>query len=457
MRNFGPYTNLVEIGRGGMAMVYRATAPDGHLVALKLMPVHLAADATTRARFEQESRLSLNHPNIVRVNKAGVVDGTPYIEMEYVAGESLDRLVARAGPLPPQALARILLDIGRALDYAHGRGVIHRDVKPSNIIIRSDGSALLTDFGVAKTAGITAYTATTARVGSVFFMSPEQAAGAFEITKASDIYSLGVTAYYALTGRVPFEAGSDVAIARQHIEQPPPHISDAHPAIPRAVGNVVMWALEKSPSRRPASAGAFARSFSAALSAPPAPAPPRPATPPTPSPAQVAGRPIPIEEELERRGRVPTWLLIGLAATLALASLIVLAAVLLIPDTNQSGSRNLTTPTRPQATSQPGLSIFTAQPTTATATPASVLVPATATPQPIVPVLPVIVATATPAPVLPSPTRPVPPTREPISPLTPIVADGTPPPPSPAPPTATDAPITSPLPTPGVIVVTGAP
>ena len=446
MRDFGPYTNLVEIGRGGMAAVYRATAPDGNLVALKLMPVHLAADATTRARFEQESRLGLNHPNIVRVNKAGVVDGTPYIEMEYVAGESLDRLVMRAGPLPPQALARILLDIGRALDYAHGQGVIHRDVKPSNIIIRPDGRALLTDFGVAKAVGITAYTATTARVGSVFFMSPEQAAGAFEITKASDIYSLGVTAYYALTGRVPFEASSEVAIARQHIEQLPPHISDVHPAIARAVGDAVMWALEKLPARRPPSASAFARRFAAALSAPAA------------QPAPVASEPAAIEQAPEQRRRVPLWLPIGLGATLVLASVIVLAAMLLIPGTGQPRPGNSGTPTFLRPATQPSLSIFTVQPATATATPTGVPKAATAAPpRPIAPTLPVIVATATPAPALPLPTRPALPTREPISPLTPIVAAGTLPPPSPASPTATDAPAASPLPTSEVIVVTGVP
>ena len=452
MRNFGPYTSLVEIGRGGMATVYRATALDGHLVALKLMPAHLAADATTRARFEQESRLSLNHPNIVRVNKAGVVDGTPYIEMEYVAGESLDRLIAHAGPLPPQALAGILLDIARALDYAHGQGVIHRDVKPSNIIVRSDGRALLTDFGVAKAAGVTAYTATTARVGSVLFMSPEQAAGAFEITEASDIYSLGVTAYYALTGRAPFEGGSDVAIARQHIERAPTHVSDAHPAIARAVGDVVMWALEKVPARRPPSAGAFARRFAAALSAPPAPASSEPAA----RPAPVAGRPASVEDELERRGRVPPWLTIGLGATLALAGVVILVliAMLLIPGANPSGFGSSATPTLARPASQPGLSIFTVQPATATATRASVPALTTPTPQPIAPVRPVIVATATRAPALPSPTRPALPTRGPISPLTPIVADGTPPP---APPTATDGPTTSPLPASEVIVVTGAP
>lgn len=466
MRSFGPYTNLVEIGRGGMAAVYRATAPNGRLVALKLLPPHLAADATMRARFEQESNLGLNHPNIVRVNRSGVVDGTPYIEMEYVTGESLDRLVARAGPLSPEATARILLDAGRALDYAHARGVIHRDVKPSNVIVRTDGSALLADFGVAKAMGITAYTATMARVGSVFFMSPEQAAGAFEITPASDIYSLGATAYYALTGHAPFEAGSDVAIARQHIEQPPRHVGDLRPTVPRAVGDVVMWALQKLPSQRPVSAGAFARSFAAALHAPsPKPPPPRPQPQPQPAPRQTPPEPVEtamVDEALEQRGRTPAWLLVGFAGTVALAGLAIFAAILFALSADRSVPRPTPTRALPQATAQPALSIFTVQPS---ATPASVLMPATS--GPIAPVLPAPVATATPQIVFPTPTptRVVPPTRAPIIPLTPITSNATPPPPAPTPPPptllppppATDTPLPSPLPTPEIIVVTTAP
>ncbi|GIV85342.1 MAG: hypothetical protein KatS3mg052_2349 [Candidatus Roseilinea sp.] len=442
MRCFGPYTNLVEIGRGGMAAVYRATGPDGRLVALKLLPPHLAADPTMRMRFEQESRLGLDHPNIVRVNRSGIVDGTPYIEMEYVAGESLDRLVARAGPLSPEATARILLDAGRALDYAHGRGVIHRDVKPSNVIVRTDGTAMLADFGVAKAVGVTAYTATMTRIGSVFFMSPEQAAGAFEVTPASDIYSLGATAYYALTGHAPFEAGSDVAIARQHIEQLPPHVSDLRPAVPRAVGDVVMWALQKSPSQRPASAGALARSFAAALRAP-LPTSPRSQAAPEQAPAHV-GSPMPLDAVLERNERMPARLLAGLVGVAALACLAVLL-VWVLPS-SQPTPRPAATRALSQATARPALSIFTVQPTD---TPAGVPAPATATPRTMVTVLPAPVATATPQGRRPTPA----PTRAPIVPLTPILSDATLPPP----PLVTSTPLPSPLPTPAIIVVTAGP
>jgi serine/threonine protein kinase len=261
-----PYKDLVEIGRGGMATVYRATAPNGNLVALKVLAFHLATDPTARMRFEQESNLRLTHPNIVRVLDWGVEGDVPFIAMDYIVGESLDRRLTRAGTLSSQELLPILKDTAEALDYAHSRGVIHRDVKPSNILIRANQQALLGDFGVAKSTGITAYTATAARVGSVFYMSPEQANGALELTFSSDIYSLGVTAYYALAGRHPFEADNEIAIARMHMDTKPKHVSDVNPAVPRAVGNVVMQALEKEPSKRPKSAGEFAKAFEAAIS-----------------------------------------------------------------------------------------------------------------------------------------------------------------------------------------------
>jgi eukaryotic-like serine/threonine-protein kinase len=268
MHSFAVYKNLVEIGRGGMATVYRATAPNGNLVALKILALHLAADSTARLRFEQESNLGLAHPNIVRIIDCGVENDVPYIIMDYVVGESLDRTLTREGKLGPQALAPILRGAAEALDYAHSQGIIHRDVKPSNILIRANGQALLADFGVAKSASVTAYTATAARVGSVFYMSPEQADGALEVTPASDIYSLGVTAYYALCGRHPFEGDNEIAIARMHVDSKPKPLSECNPAIPKALSDAVMQALEKDPQRRPHTAGEFARNVEQAVTGP---------------------------------------------------------------------------------------------------------------------------------------------------------------------------------------------
>ncbi|HEY3288687.1 MAG TPA: serine/threonine-protein kinase [Anaerolineae bacterium] len=265
MPNIYPFKDFVEIGRGGMATVYRATSPSGNLVAIKMLALHLASDPTARLRFEQESSIGLKHPNIVQVHEWGTDEGTPYIVMDYIVGESLDRRLTREGTMSPQVLKDILRDTADALDYAHARDVIHRDVKPSNILIRANNRAMLGDFGVAKSIGSTNYTATAARVGSVFYMSPEQANGALEPTASSDIYSLGVTAYYALAGRHPFEADNEIAIARMHMDVKPKHVSDVNPDIPRPVGNVVMQALEKDPLRRPKTAGEFARLFEQAV------------------------------------------------------------------------------------------------------------------------------------------------------------------------------------------------
>ena len=427
MQQFGPYTDLTEIGRGGMSVVYRATAPDGRLVVLKLMAPHLTADPTARRRFEFEGRLALNHPNIARIHRVGVHEGTPYIEMEYVAGQTLSALVARQGPLSPPVAGRILADIASALDYAHRRGVIHRDVKPSNIIIRPDGRAVLTDFGVAKLPDATAYTATTARVGSVLFMSPEQAAGAYTLTPASDIYSLGVTIYYALTGRTPFQGSTDVAIARQHIEQPPPHPSEVCPTLPRAIGDVLMQALDKSPAQRPASAGALARSFAAALRAADA----RASGVPSAGPASTAmrgrsGTPAPAQRNVLR---------LGLLAGLSSAAVLVAALSALLVPSSPLG----TTSTPPRATGGfieaqavplvlPSPAAPTIEPARPTSSPLPTRVPAWVGGQPLGYVAPT--PTRTPPARPTKPERVARPTRHPPDPLIPIASSATLPSPS---------------------------
>jgi eukaryotic-like serine/threonine-protein kinase len=262
MHSFSSYTNRVELGRGGMSTVYRATAPDGGTVALKALAIHLAADPTALRRFEVEIKLlsDLVHPHIVRLLDANLRGSPPFMVTEYVEGDSLDKIVLREGALPARRLASILIDIGYALDYAHARGIIHRDVKPGNILVRrSNGRALLADFGVAKSTELTAFTSTNARVGSVYYMSPEQIEGRLEITRVSDVYSLGVTAYLALTGKHPYEGGSEITIAKQHLDTQPRHPSDLNALVPRAVGDVVMRAIAKRTYERFATAGEFAR------------------------------------------------------------------------------------------------------------------------------------------------------------------------------------------------------
>ena len=386
MRNLlSSYTNLVEIGRGGMATVYRATSnATGHLVAVKVLDMHLMNDPTARARFAQEASFRLTHPNIIRVIEHDVDSrgSTPYIVMEYVAGEALEQRLQREGKQSIQALMPILRDMGHALDYAHSQGVIHRDVKPNNILIRANtGQALLADFGIAKTASFTAYTATMARVGSVMFMSPEQAAGDPQLSPASDIYSLGVTAYYALSGRHPFEGEDQIAVARRHMDELPVHVSDVEPSVPRPLGDVVMRTLSKQPKQRPGSAGEFVQQMEQALLAPTNNALPqsdpfnRPLLPSTALPNEMSSN------ATSSPGNKSNWRWALSVLALFIAVLLCgLLALLLWPNSNQSGTQGEGTATPQsgntvQPTNNTPTGTLTSRPITATASMILTVVP----------------------------------------------------------------------------------
>ncbi len=401
MKRFGDYTDLVEIGRGGMSVVYRAKTPQGTLVALKLLHPALRSDLAVRQRFAQEAAFQLRHPHIVPVLDYGEHDGTPYLVMEYVSGESLAALVTRQGALSPQQLAPILEAVASALDYAHRNGVIHRDVKAANILLRHDGHVMLTDFGIARALDSNASTLTQGWVGSALFMSPEQVLGA-PITPASDIYSLGVTLYFALTRRHPFMADSDLAIARMHAEATPRHVCTLNPTIPRAVGDVVMWALNKQPAQRPSSATSLARAFYAALTAPPMPSEirkmaqqpqtARASAPPQKSPAQ---RPIP-EATFSPRLLLVLW---G-AVLLAMGAVVVSAFT-----SNVSRGEGARQATRAAPLAAPGLEIATATlaPSSetisrATDAPTPTVTPRLVTPRPVVTATPPPPPTRTPRP-----------------------------------------------------------
>ncbi len=412
MQSFASYRNLVEIGRGGMATVYRATASNGNLVALKVLAHHLVSDDSARQRFQQESNLDLIHPNIVHVVDRGIADGVPYFAMEYVVGDSLDRILLRRGRLAPLELLPVLKDAARALDYAHRRGVIHRDVKPSNILVRENGQALLADFGVAKAGERTAYTATRVRIGSAYYMSPEQALGMPEITKAADIYALGVTAYYALTGRHPFEGDSEIAVARMHVDQPPAPLTALDRAIPDGVSQAVLWALAKAPANRPASASQFVYELEKALETP--------AAPPRATPVVLAA---PVRAPV--RALAPPAARVGRAAAGGLVALVVLGGLMAVLAVALSMIGQNRTP-----------------PVTASAIPATRILPspmpvepaggapaggapATATPAP--PMTDPAGATATPPPMPSSTPAPVPPSE--VAPA----EEPLPPPPTPSP------------------------
>ena len=220
------YDIIDELGRGGMAMVLRGRERElDREVAIKVLPMSNAADAEFVERFQNEARTAakLEHPNIVpiyRVGRAGA-GRVIYFVMKYLRGGSLSGILRERGPLEPREVERLLREVGSALEYAGARGVVHRDIKPDNIMLDESGRFIVTDFGIAKSASAQRLTAPGMSVGTPRYMSPEQAR-AKELDARSDIYSLGVVAYECLTGRVPFDAPEHFAIMLAHIQQPLP-------------------------------------------------------------------------------------------------------------------------------------------------------------------------------------------------------------------------------------------
>ena len=261
--SFCEYTLLDELGHGGMGTVYRAKNAAGEIVALKVMAQNLVRDKGLRERFIREPRMYPKHENIVQIMEAGECNGMPFFAMAYIQGDSFDNVLKRHRSLAPSQFVPVLRDVAAALDHVHRQGIIHRDIKPSNIQMReSDDRAFLTDFGVAKnTLGTKLTQVSGVRIGTAHYMSPEQAMGKRDLTPATDVYALGVMAYHAISGRVPFDADSDVVVARMHMQDVPPDLHKINPNIPPALSAVVMRALEKDPRKRYASAGALAAAF----------------------------------------------------------------------------------------------------------------------------------------------------------------------------------------------------
>jgi len=257
------YTIERKIGEGGMAEVFLGYDDLLHRpVAIKRLRPQYAADATFRMRFEREAQAaaSFSHPNIVNIYDVGEDGGTPYIVMEYIAGETLKTIIEQEGPFHPDDVAILIEQVASALDYAHERGFVHRDIKPQNILVDAEGLAKVVDFGIAKGLSDSTLTEAGTGLGTVHYLSPEQASGLMA-TPSSDIYSLGVIAYEMLTGRLPFEADSAVGVAMKHLHEPPRHPSDVNPRVPRSAGDVVMRALAKDPTQRFPTAGDFAHAL----------------------------------------------------------------------------------------------------------------------------------------------------------------------------------------------------
>jgi len=276
----GLYDIEAPIARGGMALVYLARERRlDRPVAIKVLPPEMARDDASRTRFLREARTvaQLTHPNIVPIFTVDEIGGFVFFAMAYVVGETLEQRVAARGPLDPHTAGRLLCDIGEALDYAHARGMVHRDVKPDNILIdAATGRALLSDFGIAhasppsRSPGLLGRPAAPRGyvVGTAPFMSPEQASGDL-VDARSDIYSLGVVAYYALSGRLPFQANTDEGFLAQHISDAPPKIATVVPLLPPRLAQIVDRCLAKEPWARYPDAAALVRAIAEAV-APPA-------------------------------------------------------------------------------------------------------------------------------------------------------------------------------------------
>ncbi len=252
------YKIVSRLGSGGMADVFLAEDEQlGRKVALKLLYQRFAEDPGFVERFRREAQAAagLQHPNVVSVYDRGSYDGTYYIAMEYLPGRSLKQLIRAEAPLDPIRAIDITLQILKAARFAHRRGVIHRDLKPHNVIVDDSDNAKVTDFGIAR-AGASDMTETGSIMGTAQYLSPEQAQG-HAVSAGSDLYSIGVVLYEMLTGRVPFDAESAVSIALKHVSEAPPPMTVFNPAVPAELEQVVMWALNKNPVDRPANADQF--------------------------------------------------------------------------------------------------------------------------------------------------------------------------------------------------------
>ncbi|HET6997739.1 MAG TPA: PASTA domain-containing protein [Solirubrobacterales bacterium] len=263
----GRYRVLGRLGSGGMADVW--LAEDTHLqrrVALKILHLRFAQDREFVERFrrEAESAAKLQDPHIVSVFDRGEFEGTYYIAMQYVEGPTLKQLIDRG--LTPEQAVPLIRQVLEAARFAHRKGVVHRDLKPQNVIVDDQGKALVTDFGIAR-AGVSEITQTGSVMGTPHYLSPEQAQG-YDVTAVSDLYSIGVLLYEALTGRVPFEADSAVAVAMKQVSQTPQRPSSINHLVTPALDAVVMRALEKEPGERFQSADAFIAALDAAMKDP---------------------------------------------------------------------------------------------------------------------------------------------------------------------------------------------
>ncbi|KJS12473.1 MAG: protein kinase [Peptococcaceae bacterium BRH_c8a] len=256
-----------KLGGGGMAIVYKARDTFlNRLVTIKILRPEFTSDDDFVARFRREAQAvaSLSHPNIVNIHDVGQEDAIHYLVMEYVRGDNLKNVIKQKGYLEPIEAVRIAVQVSEALEHAHQNNIVHRDVKPHNILITTEGRAKLTDFGIAMEATSSTITRTDTIMGSVHYLSPEQARGE-TATPKSDIYAVGILLYEMLTGKQPYSGDSPIAVALKHIQETPLPVDEVNPDVPTELANVVRRAMDKKPELRYRNAGDLARHLESAL------------------------------------------------------------------------------------------------------------------------------------------------------------------------------------------------
>ncbi len=256
----GEYNVDSLLGEGGMGKVYSATGPDGGRVALKLVKDAYARDETFRRRFYREARIAqtVQHPNVVPVVDTGEHEGLPYMAQRFIEGMSLDDKLKRDGSLDVQTAVRICTDVAAGLEALWGAGMVHRDVKPANILLDESGRAYITDFGLAKDTQGSLLTLPGQALGSMDYMAPEQIRGE-PVSAATDIYALGCVMYECMVGRPPFAEVQGMRILWAHLQDPPPDPRGSRSDVPDEFWRALLVALEKDSAKRPQTAGEYAR------------------------------------------------------------------------------------------------------------------------------------------------------------------------------------------------------